>query len=494
MTFHRLRLIAAAAALAGGVPVHAQEFAAAAEALDCLIEPFRVVDVGSPAVGVLEEVRVERGDRVAAGQVLAMLQSGVEAATVEVARLRAAMDSEVRVRQVTQEYRRSTHERTERLVATQAVAQQTRDEAAHDARVSALRVLQAEEERRLARAELARAEQALALRTIRSPVDGVVMERKMSPGERVEQQPIVRIAQLHPLQVQVVLPVERYGSVVPGMRASVTPEHGPARDFEARVTAVDPVLDAASGTFGVRMALPNPDYALPGGLRCTLAFLPGRAEPVAGGTMAAPVPPQSDQEAVPDTRPKKMIEPSQPDPVPVIEARRTSPVTVAAAHSTTADRSCVTLGPIEHQQQASRLRKALSGQDLDGRIRPQDDQQVVGYLVTVKGSEVDGGTEAVLTRLQREGLADYAELPASPGTVSVGYFRGPQSASARAARIQAIGLPARITPRTRGETRYYVDLDLPAGGAPALLDPVLAAQGLQALGRNSCAGMVTASR
>ena len=43
---------------------------------------------------------------------------------------------------------------------------------------------------------------------------------------------------------------------------------------EATVAVVDRVVDAASATFGVRLELPNPNYALPGGLRCDIRFLP----------------------------------------------------------------------------------------------------------------------------------------------------------------------------------------------------------------------------
>jgi hypothetical protein len=35
---------------------------------------------------------------------------------------------------------------------------------------------------------------------------------------------------------------------------------------------VDQVLDAASGTFGVRLALPNPGQQLPAGIRCKVQF------------------------------------------------------------------------------------------------------------------------------------------------------------------------------------------------------------------------------
>jgi multidrug efflux pump subunit AcrA (membrane-fusion protein) len=41
---------------------------------------------------------------------------------------------------------------------------------------------------------------------------------------------------------------------------------------EAKVTVVDRVVDAASGTFGVRLELPNPGYKLPAGLKCKTRF------------------------------------------------------------------------------------------------------------------------------------------------------------------------------------------------------------------------------
>ena len=40
----------------------------------------------------------------------------------------------------------------------------------------------------------------------------------------------------------------------------------------ATVTIVDQVLDAASGTIGIRLELPNPGYALPAGIRCHARF------------------------------------------------------------------------------------------------------------------------------------------------------------------------------------------------------------------------------
>ena len=42
--------------------------------------------------------------------------------------------------------------------------------------------------------------------------------------------------------------------------------------YEARVVVIDPVIDAASSTFGVRLLLPNPDARIPAGLRCSVEW------------------------------------------------------------------------------------------------------------------------------------------------------------------------------------------------------------------------------
>ena len=82
----------------------------------------------------------------------------------------------------------------------------------------------------------------------------------------------VTIAQIDPLRVEVILPSALFGSVRPGMRAAVEPEFGEQVHI-ASVRLGDRGIDAASGTFGVRLDLPNPDQAIPGGLHCQVHFL-----------------------------------------------------------------------------------------------------------------------------------------------------------------------------------------------------------------------------
>ena len=74
------------------------------------------------------------------------------------------------------------------------------------------------------------------------------------------------------MRVEVFLPAAYYGQVQVGTVAHVQPEAPIERGYKAVTQVVDRVMDAASGTFGVRLRLPNPDLALPGGIRCTVRF------------------------------------------------------------------------------------------------------------------------------------------------------------------------------------------------------------------------------
>lgn len=117
-------------------------------------------------------------------------------------------------------------------------------------------------------------EVALDLRRIRSPITGVVVERLLAPGEAAGRTPILRLAQIDPLRVDVFAPVTMLGKIRIGMGAQVVPEAPLNGAHLARVTVVDRVVDAASGTFGVRLELPNARYRLPAGLKCKVRFLP----------------------------------------------------------------------------------------------------------------------------------------------------------------------------------------------------------------------------
>lgn len=211
--------------------------------LECLVEPYMVVNVGSAVDGVLEQVTVNRGDRVSKGQVVARLQSGVEAAAVKL--------SEARV-----EFGRRKVERNESLFEKQLISAQERDELVTE-------VLLREE-------ELKKDRETLKLRTIISPIDGVVVERRLAPGEfiRSEKSVVLKLAQINPLNIEVIAPATLFGSVRVGMSGKVNLAPLLPGSYQAKVVVVDKVIDAASGTMGVRLQLPNPDNKIPAGIKC----------------------------------------------------------------------------------------------------------------------------------------------------------------------------------------------------------------------------------
>lgn len=235
-----------------GLLLTASRAALAAEAdfdkdkLDCLIEPYLVVNVGSEIPGVIETVNVDRGDFVKKGQVLARLNSGVEQATME--NVRARLD-----------FATHEHARTSEMYKEGIMRFYDMDKAETNLLV--------------VKSELKEAQEVLERRTIRSPINGVVVERFLAAGERVEEKPLLKLAQLDPLNVEVIAPVTMLGSIKVGRRVEVRPEKPLKGVYIGRVKIVDRVLDAASGTFGIRIELANTNYTLPAGLKCSVRFL-----------------------------------------------------------------------------------------------------------------------------------------------------------------------------------------------------------------------------
>ena len=83
---------------------------------------------------------------------------------------------------------------------------------------------------------------------------------------------MLTLAQIDPLRVEVFVPTAYHGQIRVGSEAEVRPEQPIGGVHVAKVTVVDHVIDAASGMFGVRLTLPNPQLALPAGIRCNVTF------------------------------------------------------------------------------------------------------------------------------------------------------------------------------------------------------------------------------
>jgi len=225
------------------VPAAAQPAPSAQGEYDCLIEARQRLEIRSQAEGVIESVQVQRGDSVRKGQLIATLASGPE--------------------------------RADELHKKNFVSANARDEAEAEFRLASEQLRAAQENRRLAELEVKRAEEVLAQRGIRSPVSGLVVDVVLRPGELTssnQKDPIARLMEVDPLNVELILPVRDHGKIKTGQIGRVMPEAPVGGAYSARVEVVDKMLDAASGTFGVRLRLPNPGNKIPAGVKCRVKF------------------------------------------------------------------------------------------------------------------------------------------------------------------------------------------------------------------------------
>jgi RND family efflux transporter MFP subunit len=228
--------------------------------------------VSAAIEGVVASVLVDRGDLVEVGQVLATLEASVEEAALELAQIRAHAEAAFRRSEVRVGYAKRTLDRSLRLEEGGVASPRERDEAESERAIAEAELLEAKEARRMAEAELLRAQRIVELRTIRSPIKGVVVDRLLSPGDLADPPQLIKLVEIDPLYVEAFAPLAAWGRLKVGTLAEVRPEEPVGGVYEARITTVDRVIDAASGTFRVRLELPNPDYAIPAGLSCRVRF------------------------------------------------------------------------------------------------------------------------------------------------------------------------------------------------------------------------------
>lgn len=102
------------------------------------------------------------------------------------------------------------------------------------------------------------------------------------PGDLAEagsgRKPVLKLAQINPIRVDVALPAALFRHVRIGTRAVISATVGGGH-FSGIVRNVDKVIDAASATFVARIEVPNPQGLVPGGSRCT-ADIDGVVAPI----------------------------------------------------------------------------------------------------------------------------------------------------------------------------------------------------------------------
>lgn len=269
MRFRPIYLIAASVFIGAANDGHAGQF-------DCLIEPRQTIEIRPSTEGLITRINVQRGDVVHAGQILVELDSGLERASAEAAKFRSEMLGAVKSRESRVDFLAQKSSRREKLVKENFISVQDRDESAAEHRLAKAELLDAGDNRKVARLDYQRTMEQLRLRTIRSPIDGIVVDRLINPGELADnrdlRKPLLKLAEINVLHVEVSLPTAAYQAIKPGQSVAVIPEQPAGSRYIATVKVIDRVFDAASGTFGVRLELANPSALIPAGVKCKAVF------------------------------------------------------------------------------------------------------------------------------------------------------------------------------------------------------------------------------
>lgn len=377
--------------------------------IDCLIEPNMTIELSSPVSGVLETILVDRSDAVAKGQIVATLKSDIEQVKLEASR-------------ETLNLSRVEQKRAIELYRDNALALSEKEQADHEVALNELEV-----EHALANLEL---------RKIRSPIDGVVADRYLMPGEFIEDNPILKLAQLDPLRVEVVAPVTYFGSIKTGMHAEVKTEYGSFENLVAKVVVVDKVIDAASGTFGIRLELDNEDYRIPGGLKCTARFFDEQEE-------AAYI------ERNPDVTNK------MPVSVPVVSEPDDANKNEGSL--------CRRIGPFKDRDNLLALMDALDNKINSYTIRDEVTTSVA-YLVTTNALGSRTAAEAIKQEMKQKGVKDIAIMNRSDGpSIALGLFRNEKRAYKRQSDINKLGFDSHVVPQKKNRTAHWAEVtaDMP---------------------------------
>jgi RND family efflux transporter MFP subunit len=207
--------------------------------------------------------RVDAGQRVTAGQVLALLDpEDVRLAADRARSALSAAEADLSQAQV-------DHDRYKKLLASQTISQ-----AEFDRRLNVLNA--AASRAASARAELDLARNQTDYAALKADADGVVVSVEAEAGEVVMAgRPIVRVAQTSEKDVVIAVPESRLADLKAAGRIEVALWADPSHRHTGSVREIAPRADTTTRTYAVKVAVDDPTDQVRLGMTATVAFIAG---------------------------------------------------------------------------------------------------------------------------------------------------------------------------------------------------------------------------
>jgi len=250
---------------------HVETESTSSNLIEGFTEPYADINLAAAEMGTLAEVNVRDGAEVTRGQVIAHLDHSVLSAALDVAKAGMQAEGELQAARAQFELKNLELQKLTELFSRNHASQQELDRIRGEVWVAEGRLKTVQEDLGVRRLEFARIQAQLRQREIRSTIDGVVVDVRKDRGEFVSpSDPVVaRIVQLDPLLVVFSVPNNRRTDVQQGQTVDMQIGQHPST-AQGQVEYVSPTADASSGTFRVKVRLPNPDRVWHGGEKSVL--------------------------------------------------------------------------------------------------------------------------------------------------------------------------------------------------------------------------------
>ena len=250
------------------------------------LESRRQARIGARAVGRIDVVNFEEGDRVKSGQLLAELEhrdldASLSAAAASVERAKAALaEQEIEIERALVD-----KQRLDKLVLSRAVSEAEYDRARFTYESAVARMESMKAELALAEAQQQQAEQLRENMFIRAPFDGTVISKDAEVGESIlpggmgggsGRGSVATIADLDHLEIECDVQEAFISRVTENQEAEVAVDAVPNKKYRGRVRKVIPMGDRARATIKVQVEITNADELLFPEMAGTVYFLPER--------------------------------------------------------------------------------------------------------------------------------------------------------------------------------------------------------------------------
>lgn len=237
------------------------------------LKPIREVSLKSRVGGNVVELKVDEGDRVKKGQLIARVEANNQRAQLEGAAASVELAEAQKARAVADlERLQRDQARIEGLYAKGAIDKKTLDDIRSNVRLAQVGVQSADAQIRQASASRSAARNSVAETVYRAPFDGVVSKRGVQLHEYLDtmkNREIVAIVDNSAMELQAAVAGDLGAGLEQGAKVEFEVSALPGRAITGAVFAVSPVMDPRTRTIKLRVRIPNGDGRLKGGMYAT---------------------------------------------------------------------------------------------------------------------------------------------------------------------------------------------------------------------------------